>query len=1186
LRHLLSCALALFALCGCSRNSKDAVPQIEATPSTSGTVVARQGAARSMTVTFTAPDDQPIFDFTVELDDLPATWSGPGSFGCAKLDAGHPCVLTLTYSPLAVGSGALSLAYEYSYGRSRREGNGSISLPFAATSNNNVNASMAPAGPVYARIGAGTRSVAVTFVTDDGLPASALVLRAGSSALPAGWSGEASGFGCAEVGTGSGCTLVLQYVPIAVDNGVFTLEYDYLDNSGVAKSGSANVVYAATANNNIAGTASPTGQINAVIGSGVQPVQLTFTTDDGNSATDFAVTSDLGSLPAGWSSAAGTLTCSTVSTGNGCQLSLSYAPLSVGGGVLTLAFDYVDNSGASKSGSVDLAYASTSNNNVAASAAPSGQVNAVVGTGTQPVAVTFTTDDGNAATALALTTDLGALPAGWSSTAGNFSCAAVGTGNGCQLPLSYAPTAVGSGTLALGYTYVDNSGAAKTGSINLAYASTSNNNLVATAAPAGQINAVVSAGTQQVAVTFTTDDGNAATGIALTSDLTALPAGWSSIGNNFSCANASSGNGCQLTLAYTPTTVGSGTLTLSYSYVGNSGAARTGSINLPYASTSNNNVVATAAPSGQINAVVGAGSQSASVTFTTDDGNPATSLLVTTDLTSLPAGWSSTANNFDCSSVSTGNGCQLPLSYAPVAVGSGSLSLSYSYVGNSGAARTGTINLPYASTSHNNVTATAAPSGQVNAVIGAGTQAVAVTFTTDDGNVASAFAMTTDLTTLPAGWSSTASNFTCAAVSTGNGCQLPLSYSPSGVGSGNVVLQFGYSDNSGASKTGSLTIPFASTANNNVSGTVTPSGQINAVAGAGAQTVTVVFATDDGNTASGLSISSGLLALPAGWSHATGSFACASVAGPACELTLQYAPSVAASGTLTLGFGYTNNAGISKAGTVAIDYAASAPVVRAYVAQLTGTLAACPLAIDGTLASCVATGGGYAAPTGIAFAGDHAYVSDYYDNLVWKCDVSAAGALSACVSTGSTFLYPMQLDVKDGWLYVANAINFGGISSCAIGVDGSLSGCTRTAGSGLIALEITGDFLYTGNGNNLQVCSVAAGGPPTGCVWTGSGFNSIWGVGLDAGFAYIGNQGSGNVTVCARNPVDGTLSACSNYAVGGGPTDVVIRGSRAYVADLYGDLRVCDIGAGNGLFNCASSTGGTSMSFVLQIAIR
>ncbi len=66
--------------------------------------------------------------------------------------------------------------------------------------------------------------------------------------------------------------------------------------------------------------------------------------------------------------------------------------------------------------------------------------------------------------------------------------------------------------------------------------------------------------------------------------------------------------------------------------------------------------------------------------------------------------------------------------------------------------------------------------GQVNAVAMSGTQSVAVTFTTEDGNTASGTERDlTNLTTLPPGWSSSCEQYlACNSVSTGNGCQLQL----------------------------------------------------------------------------------------------------------------------------------------------------------------------------------------------------------------------------------------------------------------------------------------------------------------------------------------------------------------------------------------------------------------------------
>ena len=45
--------------------------------------------------------------------------------------------------------------------------------------------------------------------------------------------------------------------------------------------------------------------------------------------------------------------------------------------------------------------------------------------------------------------------------------------------------------------------------------------------------------------------------------------------------------------------------------------------------------------------------------------------------------------------------------------------------------------------------------------------------------------------------------------------------------------------------------------------------------------------------------------------------------GTGCQLSLTYAPTVPAPGTLTLGFSYTNDSGIVKTGTTAIAYTAA-----------------------------------------------------------------------------------------------------------------------------------------------------------------------------------------------------------------------------------------------------------------------
>ena len=192
--------------------------------------------------------------------------------------------------------------------------------------------------------------------------------------------------------------------------------------------------------------------------------------------------------------------------------------------------------------------------------------------------------------------------------------------------LTYQPTSSASGVLALNYAYTDDSGASRTGSLNIPYATTSSNNVVAVSSPAGQINAAEKTGSQAVAIDFNTDDGRAASGLVVTSSLSALPAGWHSASKSFSCGSVSTGNGCQLGLSYAPTALGSGTLALTYAYDDDAGNQQTGTLNIPYAATTNDNVVGTASPAGQINAVVGQGSQAVAVVFTTDDTRLATAL--------------------------------------------------------------------------------------------------------------------------------------------------------------------------------------------------------------------------------------------------------------------------------------------------------------------------------------------------------------------------------------------------------------------------------------------------------------------------------------------------------------------------------------------------------------------------------
>jgi hypothetical protein len=559
---------------------------VVATPSVASVAVAT-GSSQTISITFTSSDGLAITGFGVSgsLGTLPAGWSGPSNLTCALVAAGSGCVLNLTYAPAALDSGTITIDYIYvdNANLSRAPG-GSVTIPYQAVAQNNVIATASPAGQINAVVGSGNQSVSINFTTDDGYAATNLTLTTALGALPTGWSSTASSFSCAIVSSGSGCQLVLSYAPTAAGRGTLMLNYTYTDDSGASRNGSLNVPYSTTSADNVIATASPTGQINAIVKTGSQAVAVTFTTDDGKTATNLLLTSDLATLPAGWSSAAKSFTCANISTGNGCQLHLTYAPTALAGGTLILNYAYSDDTGTAQTGSLNLTYAATTNDNVVATASPSGQISAIVGTTpSQAVSVTFTTDDGRPATALQLTSSLTALPAGWSSADSSFTCSGLSSGNGCQLTLTYAPTAAGTGTVILNYSYTNNAGESKTGSLNIPYRATTNNTIIATAS-SGSLN-VFTGSSNPVNVTFTTSDGNPASGLSVTSGLTTLPMDWTSPSSSFTCATVSVGAGCQLSLTYAPTVAESGMVMLTFSYTDNSGTVKTGMVSITYTAT-------------------------------------------------------------------------------------------------------------------------------------------------------------------------------------------------------------------------------------------------------------------------------------------------------------------------------------------------------------------------------------------------------------------------------------------------------------------------------------------------------------------------------------------------------------------------------------------------------------------------
>jgi LVIVD repeat-containing protein len=679
---------------------------------------------------------------------------------------------------------------------------------------------------------------------------------------------------------------------------------------------------------------------------------------------------------------------------------------------------------------------------------------------------------------------------------------------------------------------------------------TTPNSVVATPSSAQQIQAVVG-GSTTTTVAFTTSDGNAASNLRVTN--LSLPAGWTTTTPSFACAQLGSGNGCVLNLRYAPTSVASGTVTINFSYADSTGAARTGSTSFKFASTAqDNNAVAAVSPVSPVSTAATGTGLPVTVTFTTDDDQPASGLHITSPAT-LPTYWGGNLGT-TCNSFATGNGCQLALTYAPTAINSGTLTIGYAYTSGSGVAKTGSTTISYLSTTHDTVSGAVAPTGQIATAL-TGTQPVTVTFATDDAKTASALTIISGISALPAGWTGPPT-FGCSTVPAtgGTGCQLTLQFAPTVAGSGTLALGYGYTDNAGSAQTGTVNITYDGTTNNNVASLISPGGTVTTSVNT-PSTVTVTLNTDDANSATGLTIAGadGLATLPTGWTGPA-SVSCPTVShtGSTCLLTLTFNPASVVSGTVpALTYHYVSDTGISKTGTTAaIPYATVTGHV--YIA-------------DGGNNGTVTTGG----------------------NQIVRCALLPSGALSTCTTALSVAnLDPRDVVLNGNYAYVSERTTSGQIDVCTINADGTLSPCTAT-GTGFSAnhgIAINGSYLYVANtGGFVSVCAISpTNGTLSNCTPTapyaaGGSFEDVpspAAIAFANGYAFIadeqwdgGTNNYGSIIACTVE-VNGTLDNCLYFATGasstGGnlphnnPDVLVVQGTNLFIG-FPGGLAVCSI---------------------------
>lgn len=596
-------------------------------------------------------------------------------------------------------------------------------------------------------------------------------------------------------------------------------------------------------------------------------------------------------------------------------------------------------------------------NSVVVTRSTAGTVTAVANGGSRTLTLSFNSSDAKPVSNLQVA-GLSTLPAGWSGAA-NFSCATVGSGNGCLLNLTYAPDAVAGGSFRLTYTYTNVAGNSASGSIDIEFAATIANNVVATATPAGQVAGIVNS-SRGVTVAFTTDDGNPASGLLLTSDLAALPAGWSGNGGAaFSCTSVATGNTCQLSLVYAPTAIGGGTLALDYSYLDNSGVAKTGTLNIPYTATSNNNVIATPLTATAIEVRAGDGVATVMLAFMTDDGNTANAFTITS---ALPSGWSGTTGP-TCSGVVGAGSCVVSFTYASTLVASGTFTVTYSYSDNSGVAKTGSFDIIYTAKT---------------AYVYVASLAGNVAYCPVDGV--------------------TGSLGPCTSTAAGIGGPPGIAFHGDNAyvsDNNSLVYVCGIANDGSLPSCTSSAIPqfqqpftLASTATHLYA------------ANAGTTDITYCGFALDGSLMNCGQITSGLVA--------PGSIA---IANGTAYIT------DTGSGTVTACVVDATTGDFSACNIVAVGFAQPVGIALlggyVYIVDRgANAVSVCPVNNDGSLGSCSSNAIGNG-PSTIAFFGNHAYVASSLDNTVHICEVNpATGSLSACnANAHPSFSLPIQLDI-------------------------------------------------------------------------------------------------------------------------------------------------------------------------------
>ncbi|MBI3295740.1 MAG: choice-of-anchor D domain-containing protein [Deltaproteobacteria bacterium] len=825
---------------------------------------------------------------------------------CSSLAAGAQCTVTITFTPVAIGTFPSNVQVQYSDGSTLQK---TSSISLTGTTGGKVNAT--PSTVSFSNVVVGqTNHQDVTITNNGAVSLSFLAAGIDPNSSP-GFSVNPGA--CGTLSVGQSCEIVFSLSPNAVSNSL---------------SGSSTVRFSDSVGNVV--TAPPIALSGTSVGLAkltVAPQSLTFsdTVIGTQSATQTLTITNTGvgqatkiapALPADFLNSGGSCGASpfSLSPNAQCTISLIFKPTAAedlsqaitgtySNGVADDIFSFDVRGNGQTPGNLMLSVASLDFGSIA------------LGTTSPLRSVTVSNTGGSAATQITIlnlsppfknpSSSCGAQP---------FALAA---GSSCELDYAFNPTSAGNSTEKLAVNYSNGVGSGTQRSLNLS-GTGMGGSFSALPNPLNFNNTLLGqTGNLSVTVTNTgaTNLNFAGAGIN-----TGSGAGYSIANGN--CGSLSTGATCSLTYSFTPTAISSsfsGSSTIQFTDNMDNAVSQV----LPLSASSSGVGLLSSSKASLSFGDVTVGSSSAAQTFTVTNigSGPATQISWSGPSPDFVVNYGSCGSN---ASLAAGAQCTVSLSLKPAAPGTFNQTLTVGYSDGQTTTTANMVTVSGRGLGPANLALSPSSLDFSGIAVGATSPTKLVTITNSGSATASNILLNPTLS----GNSFTKVSSTCGnepfVLAAGTNCQINLAFSPAVAGSASQIYSVSYSDSvsqqSGSTLTLNGTGIEAAVLTTNLSNVVFPYTALGQSSSA-----TVVLTNAGGTDATQIALSPSTL--PAHFSY--GNSTCDSTLSPGatCSLTLNFIPKVSGTFTASLQITYNNGTpttptppSISLTGTTAGAY--------------------------------------------------------------------------------------------------------------------------------------------------------------------------------------------------------------------------------------------------------------------------